>query len=137
MSKKRRKPKPHTIQLEVGKIYNVHDGSPSGHPGQIAEANPEEDIYLCITLGSLSEEEVKNNVFRKDYIVLSHTTSKDVFRSLIHRRPFLGSRDDYGDVEYLEIKINEEDYKIVKSILKKKPRIGFWLKKKNKKMPSR
>lgn len=125
MSKKRRKPKPHTIQLEVGKIYNVHDGSPSGHTGQIAEANPKEDIYLCVTLGSLSEEEVKNKVFRKDYIVLSHTTSKDVFRSLIHRRPFLGSRDDYGDIEYLEIKINEEDYKIVKNILKKKPRIGF------------
>ena len=133
MSRKRKKPKSHKIKLEIGGYYNVHDGSPSGHPGQIAEANYEEDIYLCVTLGSLTEEEVKNNVYRKDYKVLKVPTSNDVFRSLIHRRPFLGTRDDYGDIEYLEVKISEKDFKIVKEVLTKKPRIGFWLKNRNKK----
>lgn len=136
MSRKRRKPKPHTIKLEIGKFYNVHDGSPIGHPGQIAEANPEEDIYLCITLGSLTEEEFKSGVKRKDFIFLSEKTSEGVYKSLIHKRPFIGARDDYGDVEYINIKISNEDLKIVEQILKKTPRIGFWLKKKRKK-PSR
>ena len=136
MSKKRRKPKPHTIELKVGKVYNVHDGSPTGHPGQIAEANHNDNIFLCVTLGSLTEEEFKAGIKRKDYLFLSKCTSDDVYKSLIHKRPFLGNRDDYGDIEFVNIKISEEDYKIVQEILSKTPRLGFWLRKQIKK-PSR
>ena len=70
---------------------------------------------------------------RKDFLFLSVKTSTDVYKSLINKRPFLGTRDDYGDVEYINIKISEKDYNIVKDVLTKKPRIGFWLKQRNKK----
>ena len=78
-------------------------------------------------------EEVKNGTKRKDFLFLSVKTSPDVYKSLINKRPFLGTRDDYGDVEYINIKISEKDYNIVKDVLTKKPRIGFWLKQRNKK----
>ena len=133
MSRKRKKPKKHKIKLVIGGYYNVHDGSPSGHPGQIADANYEDDIYLCVTLGSLTKKKKKNGTKRKDFLFLSVKTSTDVYKSLINKRPFLGTRDDYGDVEYINIKISEKDYNIVKDVLTKKPRIGFWLKQRNKK----
>ena len=133
MSRKRKKPKRHLIELEVGKFYNVHDGSNSGPPGRIEYANKQEDIYISITTGSMTEKEYLSKPFRKDYKELTHTTTSSVFKSFIHKRPFKGSRDDYGETEYCDMHFHKSDHSIIRIVLKRKPRLGYWLKQKNKK----
>ena len=133
MSSKRRKPKPHTLVLKKGHFYNVHDGSKKGHPGRIEIADYSNDFYVSITTGSLTKEEFQKKKYRKDYIRLSHPTTKDVYISLLHKRPFIGARDDYGDSEYPNMKIHSFDEPIVKNVLKKQSRKGYWHKRKNKK----
>ena len=133
--KKRRKPKPHTIILEKGKFYNVHEGSRTGHPGRIENADYQNDTYLSVTTGSMTEDEFKTKQRRKDYYDLTHRTSSTVFKSFINRRPFIGNRDDYGDKEFTDMAIHPNDEKVVKRVLKNTPRKGFWYKKRKK--PSR
>ena len=132
-NRKKRRPKPHTLILEVGKFYNAHDRSNKGHPCRIEMADYKNDLYLSITTGSLTEEECKNGIKRKDYYEMSHKTSNNVYKSLINKRPFLGTRDDYGDKEFEDMSIHFSDEPIVIKVLKKTPRQGYWLKKKNKK----
>ena len=132
--KKRKKPKKHNIQLEVGHFYNVHDGSPKGHPGEIVEVNEFKNEFLSVTTHSLTNEEYnekqKNDSFRKDFKELKQPTTQDVYKSFVHRRPFLGTRDDYGDIEYQNMEFEPEDIELINEIKKKTPRIGYWLKRK-------
>ena len=125
MSRKRKKPKIINDELKVGKFYNVHDGSRSGHPGRIEIANPKADTYISVTTRSLTEEEYKKGKFRKDYKELKTATSKDVYKSLIHRRPFKGSKLDYGK-EYPNLRIDGDDESTVKAVMRGNPRIGYW-----------
>lgn len=127
--RKRKKPKTINGELKVGNFYNVHDGSSSGHPGRIEIANPKNDTYISVTTRSLTEGEYNKKKFRKDYKELKTTTSKDVYKSLIHRRPFKGSKFDYGK-EYPNLKIGKNDEETVKSVMRGNPRLGYWYKKK-------
>lgn len=136
MSRKRKKPKKHTLVLEQGKFYNVHDGSKKGHPGRIEKADYQNDTYLSVTTHSLTKEEYKqkkaDNSFRKDFIELNERTSKDVYKSFLHKRPFIGTRDDYGDVEYPNMVIDKTDKDKIKKVKSRKPRRGFWYKRRKK-----
>ena len=130
MSKKRkhRKPKPHTLVLEKGKYYIAHDRSKKGHPCRIEFIDDENGFYLSVTTGSMTEEEYKNKPFRKDYIELRHPTSEFVYKSFVNKRPFIGTRDDYGDKELLQMEIHYDDLDKISEILLKKPREGYWYK---------
>ena len=130
MSKRKRKPKSHSLLLEKGHFYNVHDRSKKGHPGRIEKIDLENDIYLSVTTGSMTKEEYNQKPFRKDYEELEQATSKDVFKSFIHKRPFIGTRDDYGDTKYETMEFDEVDLPKVKKVLKRTPRKGYWYKKK-------
>lgn len=135
MSKrKRKKPKNHLIVLKEGRFYNVHDGSRKGHPGRIEIADYINNVFFSITTHSLTEDEYMqrkaNSSFRKDYIELSVPTSQDVYKSYINKRPFIGTRDDFGDKEYLDMAFNREDEKKIDKVKKKKPRQGYWFKRK-------
>ena len=133
MSRNRKKPKNHTIRLEKGKFYNVHDGSRSGHPGRIEYADEKKDIYVSTTTGSMTEEEYRKNPYRKNHIELTHTTDKTVYKSFINEKPFKGNRDDYGDKHYPDMKYHQDDLKTVEKVKKKNPRLGFWFRENNKK----
>ena len=130
MPKRKRKPKKHTLELMRGCFYNVHEGSRTGHPGRIEIVDRRNDIYVSVTTRSLTKEEYLKNKKRKDYVPLSRPTTKDVYKSYIHKRPFKGSRDDYGDVEYKNMTISETDEHLVKQALKRNPRLGRWYKNK-------
>ena len=131
MSRKRKKPKLINAQLKVGSFYNTHDGSKQGHPGRIEIVDQQNDIYISVTTRSLSKEEFDKGKFRKDYKELKFPTSNDIYKSLVHRRPFKGSRFDYGK-EYPNLKIDKRDEKTIKSVLSKNPRLGYWYKKRKK-----
>ena len=77
----------------------------------------------------MTKEEYLSVPFRKDYKELRITTTTDVYKSFIHKRPFKGCRDDYGDKKYDEMRIDPSDEKIVQNIMKKTPRLGYWYKK--------
>ena len=128
--KNKKKPKISGITLEAGKFYNVHDGSAHGHPGRIEFADKENDIYISITTRSLTKEEYESGKIRKDYIELSVPTSPDVYKSLVHRRPFKGSRLDYGNVEFPNLKFGIVDEIKIQIIKNKNPRLGKWFKNK-------
>lgn len=134
---RRRKPKKHNVILQKGKFYNVHDGSAKGHPGRIEEVDYKNDRFISVTTHSLTKDEYEqkkaNNTFRKDYKELKHRTSKDVYKSFINKRPFEGSRDDYGDKEYLDMSFDKEDEMEIEKVRARKPRLGYWYKKKIKK----
>lgn len=129
MSKrKRKKPKAQNIELLEGEFYNVHDGSYSGHPGRIEKADKLNDIYLSTTTGSMNKEEYSKNKTRKNHIELKHPTDKKVYKSFINKKPFIGTRNDYGNKHYPDMKYHKDDIKTVEKIKKKKPREGYWYK---------
>lgn len=136
MAKRRKKVKKHKIVLEIGKFYNVHEGSAKGHPGRIEKADYSKNEFLSVTTHSLSEHEYNekkvNKTFRKDFLELKSATTEDVFKSFIHRRPFLGTRDDYGEKEYPNMSFSEKDTNKIEKVKTRKPRIGYWLKRKKK-----
>ena len=130
MSKKKKKPKISNTKLEVGKFYNVHDQSEKGHPGRIEKADEINDQYLAVTTRSLTKEEYKSGKWKKQYVELNVPTSKDVYKSILHKKPFKGSRLDFGNKEFTNLKIHKTDEKKVAQIKNKKPRLGVWFKKK-------
>ena len=131
MSKKRknnRKPKVN-IPLEKNKFYNVHDGSKKGHPGIITETNYQEDEYQAVVTETSN---TKGNNIR-----LRHPTDNRVEKSYIKPKPFLGSREDYGNKTYEDMQIHPDDRAKVDNVNAKEPTIGKWLKtKRQKKNPS-
>lgn len=133
----RKKPKKHRVRLISGKFYNVHDGSVRGHPGRIEKADYGNDEYISITTHSLTKEEYEKKKaeksLRKDFVELKERTSKDVYKSFAHKRPFIGTRDDYGENEYPNMSFSPKDKATIQQIKSKTPRLGYWYKRKNKK----
>ena len=134
MSKKRRrkKIKRHETKLEIGKFYNVHDGSINGHPGRIEKIDEINDIFVSTTTGSMSKEEYERNPIRNNHEELIHSTDNKVYKSFINKKPFIGSRDDYGDKQYPDMKYHKDDLPKVDRVLKRKPRFGYWYKRRQK-----
>ena len=121
--KRNRKPKTTTI-LKKDKFYNVHDGSEKGHPGIITDADYSKDEYRSV----ITETSNPHN----ENIRLSHPTDSKVEKSYIKPKPFLGIREDYGNKEYPDMEIHEDDLEKVKLVDKRKPTLGKWFKKKKK-----
>ena len=125
MSKKHRnnrRPKTTTV-LKKDKFYNVHDGSKKGHPGIITKVDNANNEYQSVVTETNSNDG-KN-------VPLKHPTDDKVEQSWVKPRPFLGAREDYGNKEYSDMKIHEDDKKTVDMVNKRKPIKGKWLKKKN------
>ena len=118
--------------MEIGKFYNVHDGSVGGHPGRIEVADVENGVFVSTTTGSMSKDEYEKNPIRRNQEELAHPTDNMVFQSFINKKPFIGTRDDYGDKAYSDMKYHKDDIPKVKRVLKRKPRLGYWYKRKKK-----
>ena len=127
MSKKRK----HKIKLEVNKFYRVLDGSPSGHPGEIYRIDYGSDTFYAIVTGSMTFDEFYKKGLRKGYFKLQKPIDERVEISLVKKRPFIGSRNDYGEKEYKDMKFSDKDMVLVVSIQKNNPIYGKNYKKKN------
>ena len=133
MSKKKRK---HLIKLEVGKFYRVLDGSPTGHPGHIYRIDFGQDTFYAIITGSMTIEEFMRSGTRKGFIKLNKSTDNNVEISLVKKRPFIGTRDDFGEKEYLDMKFDKDDRFIILMVQKNNPIYGKnYKKRKLKKKP--
>ena len=127
MSKKRT----HKIKLEIDKFYRVLDGSPHGHPGEIYRIDFGSDTFYAIVTGSMTMEEFHKNGLRKGYIKLKKPIDSNVDISLVKKRPFIGTRNDYGEKEYKDMRFSNEDKILILTLQKNNPIYGKNYKKKN------
>ena len=105
--------------IEAGKIYFIHDGSKTGHPGYIVWKDDNRNRYLVIRFDSDKIGEVpKKDRGVKHITRLSHPTEKGIVNSYVHNRPMLCKRKDIGK-EKIDMHISKEDYKIIFKISKK------------------
>lgn len=98
--------------LKKGKFYVVHDGSKTGHPGEIRWKNDKKNLYLAVVTGT---------TYDKHKIRLTHPTSRDVSVSYIDKRPFMGKRRDFGDKELIGMKFHEDDKSLIRVIERRNP----------------
>ena len=115
MSKKRRKRIKRQTIIRVGHFYNVHDGSVNGHPAKVLNVDYRNQEYIVIIT------ETKSNDGRN--IPLLVPTDDFVKKSFIKPNTYLGTRDDIGEKEYFDMKIDKKD--LCKQELIKKRRIKF------------
>ena len=111
------------IKLIEGCFYNVRDGSVKGHPGKIHNADYQNGVYDSI---------VTETTYKKGLIPINPTDNK-VKKSYLKPRPFRGTRNDYGDKEYPDMKFDEDAQKKADEIKKKPFEYGTHYKNKNKK----
>ena len=112
---KRRKKRKHTTIIKVGHFYNVHDGSVSGHPAKILNVDYQNQVYLVIIT------ETKSNDGRN--IPLIVPTDIFVQKSFLKPNTYLGTRDDIGEKEYADMKIDKKDLNKQETL--KRKRIKF------------
>lgn len=117
MSKKKGKTK-----LKLGRFYNVRDGSKSGHPGR---------IYNIDRLNGEYDSTVTETTYKKGFIPIS-PTDKYVKKSYIKPRPFRGTRNDYGDKEYKDMKFDNDALRKAERVKNKSFVFGHHYKKKHK-----
>ena len=111
MSKKQK----HKTIIRVGHFYNVHDGSVNGHPAKILNVDYKNQEYILIIT------ETKSNDGKN--IPLLVPTDKFVKRSFLKPNTYLGTRDDVGEKEFFDMKINKKDLPIEEKL--KRKRIKF------------
>lgn len=115
--------------IKVGKIYFIHDGTKTGHPGLIVRKNDQTNRYLVIKCDSDKFGE-KPKIERgiRHITKLKHTIGNNVARSYVRNRPLLCKRKDIGK-ELSDLSIHKEDMKIISDISKRKPELSPSLKK--------
>ena len=96
------------IQLEIGKFYYAYGGGM--HPAQIYEIDSQHGTYKSIKTGTTQG---------KDMIMVK-PIQEGLNKSFIHKRPFEGTRADYGNKELLGLEFNPDDSLIIEEIKKRK-----------------
>lgn len=91
----------HKTIIKVGHFYNVHDGSVNGHPAKILNVDYHNQEYIIIIT------ETKSNDGRN--IPLLCPTDAFVKKSFLKPNTYLTTRDDIGEKEYFDMKINQRD----------------------------
>lgn len=85
--------------IEVGKFYQIFDGSKSGHPGYIIWKNDDHNLYLAIKFGTSKN---KNNT------PMHYSIKSGDKENLIYLKAFLGKRKNFGKNELTEMNITKE-----------------------------
>ena len=91
--------------IQKGKFYHIHEGSPTGHPGMVYWKNDKRNLYLAITTDSTAGEHRTR---------LSTPTSSEVEHSFVYNRPTLAKRRDIGG-QYRDMKFTKNDKNILKN----------------------
>ncbi len=110
-------------KLETGKFYHSYGGG--RHPSYLYKKNEPLKTYTSIKFGTTE---------RKDSVPIHSIDNKN--KSFASKRPFEGTRKDYGDHELLGLSIDDRDYPIIEKIKRRKPKLSKRAKEKYKKMPS-
>lgn len=97
-----------TKVIEVGKFYQIFDGSKSGHPGYIIWKNDEHNLYLAIKFGTTKN---KNNT------PMHYSIKSGDKENLIYLKAFLGKRKNFGKNELTEMNITNEKFMEVLSTI--------------------
>ena len=98
--------------IQKGKFYHIHEGSPSGHPGMVYWKSDKRNLYLAITTDSSDGEH---------RTLLTTSTSSDVQHSYVYNRPTLAKRRDIGG-QYQKMSFNKNDKNLLRVISIKKYR---------------
>ncbi len=85
-----------TKNIEIGKFYLIHDGSPSGHPDLVIWKDDPKNLYLAIKFGSSPS---------KDNTKFSYALSNDITNSYYYNRLFVGKRKNFGSIELTRLTI--------------------------------
>ena len=110
-------------KLELNKFYIAYGGN--SHPAKIYEKTAI-GTYKSIKTGTTpSKDMVKIKPIQKGYM-----------SSYVHKRPFEGTKKDYGDKELLGLKFDPSDNKTLEEIKQRKSKLTKSAKKAYKKMPS-
>ena len=118
MAKKKGKPK-----IKTGRFYNVRDGSSKGHPGYVYNSDYQYGEYDSIITGTTRQ---------KGMIPIS-PTNKTKEKSYLKKRPFKGTRSDYGDDELKGMAFDMDAYEKASKIKNKFYVFGYHYKNKYKK----
>ena len=119
MSKKKNK---HKQKLRIGRFYNVREGSEKGHPGRIFNIDYKEGEYDSIITGT---------TYKKDMIPI-HSTDRCVKKSYLRPKPFRGTRNDYGDKEYIDMHFDNDAFIKANKVKTRLYTFGHHYKKKHK-----
>lgn len=98
------------IKLEIGKFYYAYGGGK--HPALIFKINKKHKTYISIKIGTT----------QNDDMIPIKPVQKGYKNSFVHKRPFEGTRVDYGDKELLGISINPSDLSKIELIKTKVPK---------------
>ena len=90
--------------IEVGKFYLIHDGSPSGHPGYIIWKHDNFNVFLAIKFGTSPNPKS---------IKFIYPIGTGVTASFIYKKPFLGKRKDFGKKSFDDMILSENDLELV------------------------
>lgn len=97
------------IKLEKGKFYYAYGGGK--HPAQIYEIDKKHKTYISIKTGTTGN---------KDMLSIK-PIQKGYSKGFVHKRPFEGTRSDYGDKELLGLAFDPEDATTIEQIKKRTP----------------
>lgn len=118
-------------KIEKGKFYYLHDGSKTGHPCFVIEADELNNRYLVIRFDSDKVGEIPKYKRGVRHITkLNFPTDKGVVNSYVKNRPMLCKRKDFGDIDLSFMKINQKDKNIIDDVLKRKYELSPSLKNK-------
>ena len=109
-------------KLINGKFYLSYGGN--AHPSQIYEKT-KQGTYRSIKTGTTES---------KDTISLK-PIQKGVKRQFVNKRPFEGTRKDYGDRDLLGLSFDPADTETLEAIKQRRPRLTKSARKAYKKMP--
>ena len=111
---------PKNKNIQVGKIYFIHDSSKSGHPGLVIWKDDEHNRYLVIRFDSDKEGEIPKISRGVRHITkLSHTIGSNVKTSYARNRPLLCKRKDIGFL-FKDLCVHKDDQHIINKIAKNK-----------------
>ena len=96
-------------KLIIGKFYMAYGGHQ--HPSLVFAYNDKHNTYLSLKFGTTPGKQ----------LVEIHPIQEGITKSYVHKRPFEGTRKDYGSKELLGLYINEKDFEKLKLIQQREP----------------
>ena len=105
--------------IEVGKIYLIHDGTRTGHPGFIVHKDCKNNRYLVVRFDSDKAGDIPKIDRGVRHITrLTHVIGGGVMTSYAKNRPMLCKRKDIGK-EMPDLSIHSDDMETILQIVNK------------------
>ena len=96
-------------KLIIGKFYMAYGGHQ--HPSLIIAYDDKHKTYLSFKFGTTPGKQ----------LIEINPIQEGVLKSYVHKRPFEGTRKDYGNKELQGLNINEKDFEKLDLIKRREP----------------